>query len=133
MPLFTTKLKSLGKFSFDLLQLRTPVVADPFAGLLGVASMTLTKIQSSSLLLGMRLLLNATSVRTETLQSLPPVSDPPVPTSGMLEIPPCRMSYLYTHILAFQCNLRACCRIPLVAATGPTPLVCLILLRFLPP
>lgn len=131
MTLSTTKRHTLGKLDFDLLQFRLSGVTDLFAGFLEVASTMLFRNQSSSLLLTTNLSLNATSVRTETLQSLPPVSDPPVPTSGTLEIPPCHMGYLYLHILAFQCNPRASCRILLVAAAGPILLSRLILLRIM--
>ena len=127
MVLFNTRLKTLGKLSFDLLQFRAPVVADPFAGFLGFS-----KIHSSSLLLTTRLSPNATSVRTETLQSLHPVSDQPVSTSGTLKIQPCHMDYLHLQILAFQCNPRASCRIRLVAAAGLILLFPLILLRLMP-
>lgn len=70
----------------------------------------------------------ATSVLVKILQSLPPTSDPRVPTNGTLSIPPCHMAYLYLHILACQCNLRAPCKIYVVAATL---LLSLILLRIL--
>ena len=132
MALFNTRLKILGKLSFDLLQFRAPVVVDPFAGLLGVASTMLSRIHSSSLLLTTGLSLNATSVRTETFQFLHPVSEQSVSTSGTLKIQPCHMDYLHLQILAFQCNPRASCRIHLVAAAGLILLFRLTLLRIMP-
>ena len=132
MALFTTKGHTLCKLNSDLFHFRSPVVTDLFADFLEVASTMLFRIQSSSLLLTANLSLNATSMRTEASQFLPPVSHPPTSTSGTLEIPPCCTGYLHTHILAFHGNPLALCRIHLVAAAGPILLSRLILLRTLP-
>ena len=132
MALFTTKRHTLGKLNFNLLHFRLPVVTDLFAGFLEITSAMLLRMQLSSLLLIPNLSLKATSVHTETLQSLPHGSAPPAPTSGALEIPPCRMGSLHTHTLAFQCNPRAWCRIHWVAPAVPILLSRLILLQILP-
>lgn len=132
MALFTTKRHILGKLNLDLLHFPSPVVTDLFAGFLEVTLAMLLRMQLPILLLTQNLSLKATSVHTETLQSLPPGSDPPAPTSGTLEIPPCHMGSRHTHILAFWCNPRAWCRIHLVAPAVPILLSRLILLQFLP-
>ena len=73
----------------------------------------------------------AASVLTKILKSLPPISDPLVPTSGTFSISPCHIDYLYLHILAYQCNPGAPCRTYVMTAAGLILLFSLTLLRLL--